>query len=104
MEHPQDELRNIVPRLLSVDSPDTQKETVLKYFTENASFSHPLCRVESAPNSRNDILSIYQSVFARFPNNYSPAHFRFYRFLSPKIEVEILSVGKCTQSCHHDGT
>ena len=104
MERPQDDLGNIVQRLLSTDSPDMQKEMVLKYFTEDASFSHPLCRVESAPNSRDDILNIYQSVFASFFNKYSLAHFRFYRFLSPKIDVNIPSVGKCTQDNHHDST
>lgn len=30
------------------------------YFTEDASFNHPLCSVEPRPGSRDAILGIYQ--------------------------------------------
>jgi hypothetical protein len=65
MENPQDEIAAIIPLLVATESPDTQKEAVLKYFDEDASFIHPLCRVDSGPNSRNDILAIYQLVLPR---------------------------------------
>jgi hypothetical protein len=62
MEHPSEEIVSVVKLLTAARSPDIQKAAVERYFTSNAGFQHPLCAVESAPNSRQGILGIYQYV------------------------------------------
>lgn len=58
--------------------PNEQQAALEKYFLDNAAFYHPFCRVDSFPGSRRRLLAI----------------FRWYKVMSPKIELEIQSVGK----------
>jgi hypothetical protein len=54
-----------------------QTEAINAYFTPNASFTHPFCRTGSFEGSRNVIHAIY----------------KWYKLLSPKIELKVNSVG-----------
>lgn len=75
-----DPIQDISPvvRALCQGTPNEQKEALERYFTEDAAFYHPFCRVDHAPGSRKKLLAI----------------FRWYKIMSPKIELEIESVGE----------
>ncbi|KAF1983506.1 hypothetical protein K402DRAFT_309050, partial [Aulographum hederae CBS 113979] len=73
--HPVQEIESVV-HLLTQSTPDLQRQTIEKYFTQNASFTHPFCRTGSFNGSRFLIASI----------------FRWYKIMSPKIELEVNSV------------
>ena len=64
---------------LTQGPPSTQEKTLMEYFTPDAEFIHPLCRVRRGPYSRLLILAVYQ----------------WYKILSPRIELEVNSVGQC---------
>jgi len=73
MQHPGSEISTIVNLMCCAVNPEVQKQTILKYFTPNASFRHPICCVPSAPDSVHSILGIYQ----------------WYRILSPSIRLSV---------------
>jgi len=58
-------------------SPADQQTALETYFTPTASFTHPFCRTGSGPYSRWLIKQIY----------------RWYKILSPYIDISIYSVG-----------
>jgi hypothetical protein len=71
-----------VIRDLTQTPPSTQHETINKYFTSDASFTHPFCRTGSfywteTFNSRNLVHGIY----------------RWYKIMSPRIDLKIDSIG-----------
>ncbi|KAK3170720.1 hypothetical protein OEA41_002802 [Lepraria neglecta] len=76
MEDPQSEIPRII-HLLTQSPPSLQRATLEKYFTPNASFTHPICRTGSFEGSRWLIWCIY----------------RWYKILSPRIVLEVDSVG-----------
>ncbi|KAF9442709.1 hypothetical protein P691DRAFT_810225 [Macrolepiota fuliginosa MF-IS2] len=76
MQNPEEEITNIILRLTSSPSPDVQRRTVEQYMTSDVAFRHPICAVESGPNSRKTVLGIYQ----------------WYRVLSPHINLTVNSV------------
>lgn len=65
--------------LLTQSLPSTQRATLEKYFLPNASFTHPFCRTGSFEGSRWLIWCIY----------------RWYKIMSPRIELGVDSVGTC---------
>ncbi|CCX30415.1 hypothetical protein FPQ18DRAFT_2297 [Pyronema domesticum] len=71
MEDPAFEIADII-HALTTSPPHIQRETLETYFLPNARFDHPLCRVTSRPL----ILAIY----------------RWYKILSPIIEISVESV------------
>jgi len=85
MEHPVKEIPSVITSLCT-GSPKEQKETLETYFSEDAAFTHPLCRVPSFParqipffgtvTSRWIVLMIYQ----------------WYKILSPEIKLDVKSV------------
>ncbi|KAL1597308.1 hypothetical protein SLS60_008892 [Paraconiothyrium brasiliense] len=75
MESPAKEIAGVI-HLLTQSPPSIQCETIERYFTHDASFTHPFCRTGSFDNSRFLIRAIY----------------RWYKILSPKIELTINSV------------
>lgn len=87
------DIRHVL-RALTQGSPSEQHDAVTRYFTPSASFIHPFCRVPSfsdipvpfsgglSLNSRTLILAIY----------------KWYKILSPRIDVEIESTGTCPPS------
>lgn len=60
MENPAKEITSVVQQLTAAESPDVQKAAFEKYMAPDVSFHHPVCAVESGPNSREELLGIYQ--------------------------------------------
>jgi hypothetical protein len=73
MDDPVNEIRGIVLNL-TTGNRTQQQETLETYFTPDASFKHPFCAIAGF---RGAILLIFQ----------------WYKILSPKIEIEVNSVG-----------
>lgn len=78
---PVQEVADVI-RSLTQTPPSTQKAAIEKFFTKDASFTHPFCRTGSfyysgTINSRNLIQGIY----------------RWYKIMSPQIELEVDSIG-----------
>ncbi|KAF8966142.1 hypothetical protein BDZ97DRAFT_1756841 [Flammula alnicola] len=76
MENPPQEINSVVYQLTATDSPDVQKAAIESYMTSDVAFRHPVCSVESGPNSRNAVLGVYQ----------------WYRVLSPRIDIKLESI------------
>ncbi|KAJ4303293.1 hypothetical protein N0V90_002186 [Kalmusia sp. IMI 367209] len=75
MEDPANEIRGVI-HLLTQSPPTIQRDAIETYFTPNASFTHPFCRTGTWENSRFLVQAIY----------------RWYKILSPKIELTVNSV------------
>ncbi|KZF25179.1 hypothetical protein L228DRAFT_243973 [Xylona heveae TC161] len=75
MEDPVKEISGVI-HLLTQSPPSIQRTTLETYFTKNASFTHPFCRTGSFDNSRWYVWMVY----------------RWYKIMSPRIELEIKSV------------
>jgi len=76
MENPRDEIAAAVKLLTTAETPEIQLAAIEKYFAPDAGFNHPICKVKRGPNSRNQILGIYQ----------------WYRTMSPRLELDIEDV------------
>ena len=76
MDDPVREITDVVLRLTQ-GSPKVQEQTINRYFTTNASFTHPFCRTGSFEGSRLLIHGI----------------FRWYKIMSPRIEAKINGIG-----------
>jgi hypothetical protein len=83
MDNPTEDITQVVHTLCQ-GTPDQQTEAINTYFTPNASFTHPFCRTGSFDGSRNLIHAIY----------------KWYKLLSPNIELNVNSIGKIH---HHSG-
>ncbi len=77
MEDPVHEIPSII-HALTQSPPSLQRQTIETYFTPTASLTHPFCRTGSFDGSRWLIWCIY----------------RWYKILSPKIELQVESVGQ----------
>lgn len=75
MDDPIQDITSVVHRLTQ-GSPKLQEATINEYFTPDASFTHPFCRTSSFEGSRLLIHAI----------------FRWYKILSPKIDISVNSV------------
>ncbi|KAH7064659.1 hypothetical protein B0J12DRAFT_734097 [Macrophomina phaseolina] len=75
MENPEKEIPEVI-HLLTQTPPDIQRQAIEKYFTRDASFTHPFCRTGKFANSRALILYIY----------------RWYKIMSPRIDMRVNSV------------
>ncbi|KAF2639954.1 hypothetical protein P280DRAFT_469696 [Massarina eburnea CBS 473.64] len=75
MEDPAKEISGVI-HLLTQSPPSIQRETINTYFTVDAEFTHPFCRTGRWEHSRFLIHAIY----------------RWYKIMSPKIELSINSV------------
>ncbi|KAE8152841.1 hypothetical protein BDV25DRAFT_137514 [Aspergillus avenaceus] len=75
MENPEQEIPQIISTLTQTP-PALQSRTIDKYFTPNATFVHPFCRIQSFDNSRWVVKKIYQ----------------WYKIMSPRIEMRVHSV------------
>ena len=62
MNDPAKEIVFVVSQLTATDSPDVQKAALERYMTPDVGFRHPVCYVKPGPNSRDQMLGIYQSV------------------------------------------
>ncbi|KAK7614535.1 hypothetical protein IWX49DRAFT_483928, partial [Phyllosticta citricarpa] len=72
---PEQEISQVI-RLLTQSPPSVQSETIDKFFTRNATFTHPFCRTAKFNNSRLLIHGIY----------------RWYKIMSPRVDISINSV------------
>lgn len=82
MDDPIQDVADVVHRLTQ-GSPKQQEEAINEYFTTDASFTHPFCRTGSFEGSRWLIHAI----------------FRWYKVMSPKIDLAVNSVGKDLRLC-----
>ncbi|KAJ5930240.1 hypothetical protein N7466_005733 [Penicillium verhagenii] len=80
MEHPVEEIGQVI-RLLTQSPPSLQQKCLERFFTQDASFYHPFCIVPSFEGSRWYVLKIFQ----------------WYKIMSPRIELEVHSIGKPLQ-------
>ena len=85
MENPTKEIADVI-HLLTQSPPSTQRQTIDKYFTSDASFTHPFCRTGKWPNSRLLVQIIY----------------RWYKIMSPNIDITVQSVGTYRPYIHPD--
>ncbi|KZP10329.1 hypothetical protein FIBSPDRAFT_922371 [Athelia psychrophila] len=76
MQDPRAELPTIISILTSTSSPSLQRATLRRFYTADAAFAHPLCRVAPGPCSRERILGVYQ----------------WYRVLCPVVKAEVVEV------------
>lgn len=83
MDNPVEEITDIVHTLCQAP-PKKQEDAINKYFTMDAEFTHPFCRTGSFNGSRASILSI----------------FRWYKILSPRIDLSVNSIGESFVSLH----
>jgi len=83
MENPTEDITQVVHTLCQ-GTPDQQTKAINTYFTPNASFTHPFCRTGSFDGSRNLIHAIY----------------KWYKLLSPKIELNVNSIGRFPSTQH----
>ncbi|KAM7218566.1 hypothetical protein V8F06_006030 [Rhypophila decipiens] len=86
MEHPVRDVRNVI-RALCQGSPQEQSDAVNRYFVPSASFVHPFCRVPSFEGLELPIIGAKLDS-----RTLVLAIFKWYKILSPKIELEIDSV------------
>ncbi|KAL4926401.1 uncharacterized protein BDV17DRAFT_269771 [Aspergillus undulatus] len=75
MEDPAAEISTVI-HLLTQSPPSLQEETIERFFTPNAEFAHPFCRVWGYNGSRWAVKKIYQ----------------WYKIMSPHIDLEVRSV------------
>lgn len=60
MQSPSVEINAVIKLISSSATPDIQKAAIYKYFTADVGYRHPLCAVEPAPKSREEVLGVYQ--------------------------------------------
>jgi hypothetical protein len=63
MNHPEQDIAAVVELLVAAVSPDIQQAAFQRYVTADASFRHPLCKVDTGVKSRDNILAVYQWVY-----------------------------------------
>lgn len=84
MEHPIKDIRGVV-RSLCQGNPDEQQNTITRYYSPSASFVHPFCRV---PSFETTTLPFIGDINSRA---LIQAIYKWYRFLSPQIDLQIES-------------
>jgi len=85
MDHPVKDIRAVI-KTLCQGTPEEQKEAVNRYFLPSASFVHPFCRIPSFDKVRVPILN--NELNSRM---LILAVYKWYKILSPKIDIEIES-------------
>ena len=60
MEDPKKEIEEVFSKLTMAPSATIQASALARYYTSDAGFRHPLCRIPCAPGSRDQLLGIYQ--------------------------------------------
>ncbi|WYZ45272.1 hypothetical protein EsH8_VIII_000588 [Colletotrichum jinshuiense] len=84
MDHPVKEIRTVIRDLVQ-GSPEKQQNALYSNFTEDAAFTHPFCHVPSFGNVQVPFLFTINSRWLIL------MVYRWYRILSPNIEMEIES-------------
>ncbi|EJD48242.1 hypothetical protein AURDEDRAFT_113076 [Auricularia subglabra TFB-10046 SS5] len=75
MDRPAEQLAHVVRECTGAlhESADVQRAAIERYYAPDCEFNHPLCRVSSAPSSRDDVLRVYQ----------------WYRIMSPTLKLAV---------------
>ncbi|VDB98183.1 unnamed protein product [Peniophora sp. CBMAI 1063] len=76
MENPKKEIEEVFSKLTMAPSATIQSSALARYYTSDAGFRHPLCRIPCAPGSRDQLLGVYQ----------------WYRIMSPTIQGDVQEV------------
>lgn len=85
MEHPVEEIPHLI-RALTTGDPEQQEDTLRKYFLPNASFTHPFCHVPSFSKGAIPLAGGLDSLWMIL------GIYRWYRTLSPHIDITVDSV------------
>ena len=94
MEKPVEEITPII-HLLCQSPPALQKQTIEKYFTRDAKFIHPICRTPSYDYQSDVNLGALGNLDDYTCSRFLVlAIFRWYKIMSPKIELQVESIGK----------
>ena len=91
MEYPRNEVHNVI-RKLTQGTPEEQEETIRRYFTPDAAFEHPFCRIPGFA-TKDPNLGDIESRWLLY------LIYRWYRMLSPKIILDINSVCMWCMHC-----
>jgi hypothetical protein len=86
MDHPVKEIPNVI-HTLTEGSPAAQKAALDTYFSPSASFQHPVCKVSSFSSRKIPLLGEINSRWVIW------MIYRWYKILSPKIVLNVHSVG-----------
>jgi hypothetical protein len=62
MQDPAHDIAAVVSSLTSSPTPDIQRATVMKFFTEDAGFRNPFYYIKPGSLSREEVLGVYQYV------------------------------------------
>ncbi|KAI0739373.1 hypothetical protein C8Q80DRAFT_1347117 [Daedaleopsis nitida] len=76
MDDPANEVVSVATLVTAAINPEIQRETVLKYYTPDMKFRHPLCTISGGPNGRDAMLDVLQ----------------WYRIMSPVLKVRVNGV------------
>ncbi|KAI1297560.1 hypothetical protein EDD11_007033 [Mortierella claussenii] len=87
MENPVKEIPYVI-HSLTEGGPAEQEQALETYFTSNCAFMHPYCRVPSFSDLSVPLIGVINSRWVLW------MIYRWYKFLSPKIVLEVHSVGK----------
>jgi hypothetical protein len=60
MNDPAKEIIDVVTLVTTAATPEIQRAAILRYFTEDAGFKHPICSVRPGHGSREKLLGIYR--------------------------------------------
>ncbi|KAH6976868.1 hypothetical protein EDB80DRAFT_757484 [Ilyonectria destructans] len=85
MENPTKEIEGVI-KALTHGNPKKQEATLSRHFLQNASFSHPYCHV---PSFSKGLIPFFKGLDSRWV---LLAIYRWYRILSPHIDIKIDSV------------
>lgn len=83
------EIGSVIKTLAGGD-PDEQQATLQEYFLPNASFTHPFCHVPSFSKGELPLAGGIDSLWVIL------GIYRWYRTLSPHIDIKVDSAGKPT--------
>ena len=93
MEDPPAEITQII-HLLTQSPPSLQQATIERYFALDASFKHPVCRTGSfAFHPAFDVGPFGPARYYTNSRFLIKSIYRWYKIMSPKIELEVDSVG-----------
>ena len=101
MEDPEAEITQVI-HLLTQSPPSLQQAAIDRYFALDASFTHPFCRTGSFAWDPSISLGPY-GLLGNYTNSrwLIKGIYRWYKILSPRIQLEVDSVGE--YSCSYGG-
>ncbi|KAF2659313.1 hypothetical protein K491DRAFT_712831 [Lophiostoma macrostomum CBS 122681] len=89
MDNPALDIAHVIVRLLDPPTPASQIRTIQKYFSADASFAHPLCYIESTPDSRDRIIRVYNFLHLVAPTCAAKIRRQSFHDTKGKMSLEI---------------